>query len=304
VARDDGRSDSARQTNEQEGDDETTANGRGKRRMAANVQWERGKEGFMLKRIFQLMMVVFLVGGAAWAADDPMVGDWKLNPDKSKLTDVMNVESLGGNKYSFDFGGGDPEIAVADGTDQPGHFGTTIEVIVGAPDEWTFVRKKEGKVLVTGIWTLSKDGSTLKDHFTAARPNGDSTSLDYVYSRSGGGSGFAGRWVSLSERVNSEIVLKVQAWEGDGFSFISQGGAGTKNVKLDGKDYANVGAAVDGRKASARRVNERTVEITDKIGEKVTDTQEISVSADGKTLTVTAHIPRRSETNVQVFDRQ
>jgi hypothetical protein len=44
-----------------------------------------------------------------------MVGDWKLNRQKSTLTDVMKVGSLGGNKYSFDFGGSDPEIAVADG---------------------------------------------------------------------------------------------------------------------------------------------------------------------------------------------
>jgi hypothetical protein len=272
--------------------------------MANDVLREKDKEGYMLKRVFQLMVVACVVGGTAWAAGDPIVGDWKLNPQKSKLTDVMKVENLGGNKYSFDFGGGDPEIAVADGTDQPGHFGITIAVSVGAPDKWTVVRKKDGKVLVTGVWTLSKDGSTLNDHFTAARPNGDSTSLDYVYKRTGGGSGFVGMWVSTSEQVNSVVVLKIRAWEGEGLSFISQGGGGTKNVKFDGKDYTNVGAVVDGMTASAQRVNERTVEMTDKISGKVRDTQEISVSADGKTLTITVHIPGRSEPDVQVFERE
>jgi hypothetical protein len=258
----------------------------------------------MLKRVFRLAVVVCLLGGTVWAADDPMVGDWQLNPEKSKMTDVMKVGSLGGNKYSFDFGGGDPEIAVADGTDQPGHFGITIGVIVDAPDKWTVVRKKDGKVLVTGVWTLSKDGSTLNDHFTSVRPSGDSTSLDYVYQRTGDGSGFAGTWVSSSEQVNSVVVLKVRGWGSDGLSFISQGGAGTWNVKFDGKDYANVGAVVDGMTASARRVNERALEMTDKIGGKVRKTQEISVSADGKTLTITLHVPGRSEPDVQVFDRE
>jgi len=272
--------------------------------MAADVLRERRKEGSVLKRVCQLMVVACLVGSAAWAADDPMVGNWKLNPKKSTLTDVMKVKSLGDNKYSFDFGGGDPEIAVADGTDQPGHFGIMIAVSVDAPDKWTVVRKKDGKVLVTGVWTLSKDGSTLNDHFTAARPNGDSTSLDYVYRRTGGGSGFAGTWVSSSEQVNSVVELKVRAWQDDGLSFISQGGGGTKNVKLDGKDYANVGAVVDGLTASARRVNERTVEMTDKISGKVRDTQEISVSPDGKTLTMTVHITGRSAPDVQVFERE
>src|SRR5215472_17170006 len=272
--------------------------------MAADVLREGGKEGCVLKRVCQLMVMAWLVGSAAWAADDPMVGDWKLNPKKSKLTDVMKVGSLGGKKYSFDFGGGDPEIAVADGTDQPGHFGITIAVSADAPDKWTVVRKKDGKVLVTGVWTLSKDGSTLNDHFTSVRPNGGTTSLDYVYKRTGGGSGFAGTWVSSSEQVNSVVVLKVRAWEGDGLSFITQGGGGTKSVKLDGKDYANVGAVVDGMTACAQRVNEGKVEITDKISGKVRATQEIRVSDDGKTLTITVHIPGRSEPDVQVFERE
>lgn len=241
---------------------------------------------------------------SAWAADDPMVGDWKLNPAKSKLTDVMKVGSLGGNKYSFDFGGGDPEIAIADGTDQPGHFGIMIAVIVDAPDKWTVVRRKDGKMLGSGVWTLSTDGSTLTDHFTAVRPSGGSTSLDYTYKRTGGGSGFVGTWVSSIEQVNSVVVLKIREWEGDGLSFFSQGGAGTKNIKLDGKDYANVGAVVDGQAASARRVDERTVEMTDKFKGTVIDTQDIHVSADGKTLSMTIHLPKRDEPNEEVFDRE
>ena len=259
----------------------------------------------MLARVFQWMLVVYLVGGiASAAAEDPMVGDWKLNPAKSKLTDEMKVADLGGNKYSFDLGGGDPEIAVADGTDQPGHFGTTIAVIVGGPDKWTFVRKKGGKMQVTGVWTLSEDGSTLTDHYTSVRPSGETATSDYVYDRRGGGQGFAGNWVSRSTQVNSALVIKVQAWEGDGLSFITPGAAGTKNVKFDGKDYSNVGASVDGLTAAARRTNERTLELTDKLSGKVIDTQDVKVSDDGKTMTMTIHIPRRSEPNVQVFDKQ
>jgi hypothetical protein len=272
--------------------------------MAVDVLLERAKESFMLKRVCLLVSVAGLLGSLAWAAEDPMVGDWKLNPQKSRLTDVMKVGSLGGNKYSFDFGSGDPEIAVADGTDQPGHFGTMIAVSVDAPNRWTVVRKKDGKVLVTGVWTLSQDGRSLNDHFTAARPNGDSTNLDYVYKRTDGGSGFVGTWVSSSEQVNSVIVLKVRTWGDDGLSFISQGGGGTKNVKFDGQDYANIGAGVDGVTASAQRLNKYKVKITDKIAGKVRDTQEISVSPDGKSLTITIRVPGWSEPNIQVFDRE
>jgi hypothetical protein len=56
--------------------------------------------------------------------------------------------------------------------------------------------------------------------------------------------------------------------------------------------------------SSGQRVNDRTIQLTDKIGEKVLDTQEISVSDDGRTLTMTRHLPQQSEPNVLVFDKQ
>jgi hypothetical protein len=82
---------------------------------------------------------------ALWAVDDPFLGKWKVSPAKSVLMDVMKVTSLGGNKYSFDFGGGSPETIVADGTDQPGSSGTTMSTTIISPNEWRGVRKKDGK---------------------------------------------------------------------------------------------------------------------------------------------------------------
>jgi hypothetical protein len=48
----------------------------------------------MFKRAFQFFLISSLVTGALWAADDLFVGDWKLNPSRSKLTDVMKVETF------------------------------------------------------------------------------------------------------------------------------------------------------------------------------------------------------------------
>ncbi|HTU46537.1 MAG TPA: hypothetical protein VMF91_15825 [Bryobacteraceae bacterium] len=259
------------------------------------------KEGFMFKRAFLLLPLAALAAGVAWAADDPMVGNWKLNPQKSKLTDEMKVTSLGGNKYAFDFGG-NPETIVVDGTDQPANFGTTFAVTEVAPDEWTGVRKKDGRVEIKGIWKLSKDGNTLHDDFTFIADNRKTTHLVYLYERRGGGSGFAGDWVSTKEQRDTVYVLQVKPFEGDGLSFITSG-RGTKNVKFDGKDYPNVGSGMK-VVSSAQRVNERTVELRDKIGGKEVDAQEISVSQDGKTLTMTVHVPGRSEPNVLVFEKE
>lgn len=257
----------------------------------------------MSKRPLQLLLVGCLFSSALWAANDPMVGDWKLNSQKSKLIDEMKVTSLGGNKYSFDFGGGDPETIVADGTDQPGNFGTTFAVTAVSPDEWRGVRKKNGRVVIKGIWKLSKDGNTLHDDYTGIGDNGKTIHLVYVYERRGGGTGFAGDWVSTSEQVDTVYVVQVRPHEGEGLSIISPSEGVTKSIRFDGKDYPNAGSGVK-TVSSAQRVNERTVELTDKIGGKVVDTQQISVSEDGKTLTMTVRVPGRSEPNILVFDRE
>ena len=115
----------------------------------------------MLKHGSWLVLVGGLMVGVLWAASDPFVGEWKLNSTKSKLTDEMKVANVGGNKYAFDFGGGSAETIVIDGTDQPGIEGTTLSVSSQGPTSWKVVRKKDGRVLVTGIWELSKDGKTL-----------------------------------------------------------------------------------------------------------------------------------------------
>jgi hypothetical protein len=259
----------------------------------------------MSKRTFQLLLVACLVTGMLWAANDAFLGRWKLNPSKSKLTDQMKVEVAGANKYAIDFGGGVAEIVVADGKDQPGRFGTTLAITVEGPDTWKVVRKRNGRTLLTGIWKLSEDGKTLSDSFTANQPNGSTFSLDYLYKRTAGSSGFAGTWESTSEKVNSAFELQIRPYQGDGFSFINPAQGSTQNMKFDDNDYPNLGPNVaPGSASSGRRVNERTLEITDKIKGKVTDTRQIEISPDGKTLTMIVHAVGRSKPNILVFDRE
>jgi hypothetical protein len=259
----------------------------------------------MFKRTIQLLLVSYLASGAVWAANEPFIGEWKLNPSQSKLTDQMKVESVAGNKYAFDFGAGSTEAIVPDGTDQPGLAGTTLSVTIERPDSWRVVRKQDGRVLLTADWELSKDGNTLTDDFTQLGPNGSSTSVKYVYKRLAGTTGFAGTWESTSETLNSVYVIKVQPYEGEGLSFINSSQGITRNVTFDGKDNPLVGPnAPAGATSSAARVNERTLEITTRINDKVAGTQEDTLSSDGKTLTMTVHAAGRTAPNIFVFDRE
>ena len=188
---------------------------------------------FISKRSFLLLLAACAVTGAACAAQDRFVGEWKLNPSKSKLVDHMKVESLGGNKYEFDLGGG-PERIVADGTDQAGAFGTMLSVTVQGLDTWKVVRKKDGRMLLTGNWKLSQDGNTLTDNYTEFDPKGSPSTTNYLFTRTAGGPGFAGTWESTMP-MPSSFVLQIRPYEGNGLSFV-RSPQDTRNLKLDGKD--------------------------------------------------------------------
>lgn len=250
----------------------------------------------VFKRTLGGLLAAGLTIGAACAAESPFIGTWKLDPSKSRLPDEMKVESKGGNTYAFDFGAG-AETIVVDGSDQAGYGGTLLSVKAEAPDTWIVVRKKDGRQQLRATWKLSKDGRTLTDYFRGA-----TLSMDYVYQRTGAGAGFAGDWRSIKETMNTPLVMQVTAFQSDGLSFITPSQHVTRNVKLDGKDYPNA-APNSGASSSARRVDERSLVITDKAAGTVSDTRELRLSADLKTLTVTVHIPGRVQPNVMVFAR-
>jgi hypothetical protein len=252
----------------------------------------------MSRRIFEILLTVFLTSGMAAAAETPFVGEWKLDPSQSRLPDEMKVLSKGGNTYVFDFSG-TPETIVVDGSDQPGVSGTLLSVKPEAPDTWVVIRKNGGQQLLRATWKLSNGDKTLTDYFRGAR-----LSADYVYQRTGSGSGFAADWKSISEKINSPFALQVKTFEGDGLSIANLYTQITKSMKADGKDYPDTGAnAPKGASAALRRVNDRTLAITDKINGTVTITEDIALSSDLKTLTMTQHVTGHDRPNVLVFRR-
>lgn len=256
----------------------------------------------MLKRAFTLLVMAGMAASIASAAENPFIGNWKMNSSKSRTPDEMKVASKGGNTWSFDFGG-TPEIIAVDGTDQPGIAGTTLSVKPDAPDTWIVERKKDGKLLLRATWKLANDGSTLTDYYREFEPDGSTLSMDYVYQRHGGGSGFAADWQSIRETRNTPLNLRVTAYQGDGLSFITSPGSVTQNARLDGKDYPNPGP--NARSSSAIvQVDEQTLQMTDKYGGIVRDTREFKLSPDGKSLTMTVHVQGRTATDVLVFDRE
>jgi hypothetical protein len=260
----------------------------------------------MLKRTAQWLLVASLITTSLRAADNPFVGKWKLNGSKSRLPDEMKVKKVSANKYAFAFEGGEfAETIVADGTDQPGVFGTTFSVTVEGPNSWKVVRKTDGKILLTANWKLSVDGNTLDDDFTLIQPNGSKFNVYYVYKRTAGGPGFDGTWDSTRETVSSVFELQIQPYESDGLTFVIPSQGTVKNLNFDGKDYAYERPNVKAKFASSmRRVDERTLAVTDKVDGKLAGTEEIKISPDHNVLTMTIQSVGQTRPEIRVFDRE
>jgi hypothetical protein len=272
----------------------------------------------MLNRTLQLLLAGCLISGSLWAADNPFVGKWRVNPSKSILNDEMQVEAAGANRYTFTFGPGQVDTIVADGSDQPALSGTTLSVTVKGPNSWDVTRKLKGRTLLTAQWTLSADGKTLNDAFTQylpdgmtlfsqPLPNGSTLFLPYVYNRTAGISGFVGTWDSESAKVKAGIELQIQPYEVDGLLLKRSDEATPKRIELDGNDHPDIdlNGADKGTAYSGRRLNARSLEIADKFNGKTTGTQRFELSPDLKTLTVTVSLIGQSKPqSIIVYNRE
>ena len=103
-------------------------------------------------------------------------------------------------------------------SDQPGQSGTLLSVKAEAPDTWIVGRKKGSRLLLKATWKLSSDDSTLTDYYREFESDGSTLSMDYVYQRTGGGSGFAADWQGIKETMNSPFLMEVKEFQGDGLS--------------------------------------------------------------------------------------
>ena len=245
----------------------------------------------MIKRIVGLAFLAWLAISASAAASDPFVGVWKLNLARSRLTDKMKVENAGGDKYTFDFGGG-PETIVVDGTDQPtALYGGGTLAVGREGDTWKVVRKSSGHTVIPAIWSLSADGDTLTDRYTGFDAAGSPYNLLYTYRRMAGGTGFAGTWMSTSEKAVDFVPgIQLRPFQEGGLSIID-----ASSQLMGNMDFAA---------PLVRRLDAHTVEfLRKKANGELSDFLRLELSPDLKSLTITPHSVAGVEQHVFAFDR-
>jgi hypothetical protein len=117
--------------------------------------------------------------------------------------------------------------------------------------------------------------------------------------------GFPGTWESTKLKIGSPMVWEIRPYDGNGLSFITPAEHEIQNMKFDGKDYPDTGPNVPaGSVSSGRRVDQRTLEMTDKIKGTVMDVTQFKLSPDLNTMTLTVRETGQSKPLTIVYDRQ
>jgi hypothetical protein len=249
------------------------------------------------------------LGAAAVShAQSPFDGTWRINAAQSKLT--AKPFTFYTSQGWFHCVSCTPAYDVqADGQDHPVQGQAYDSVSVTLVDAHTVksVNKKDGKTVTEITSVVSADGKTATNKVTAYPLNGGEPVHEVdTYKRVGvlppGVHATSGNWQTVKFTGSENDLLFTCKTNGDEFTMTDPTGD-SYTAKFDGSDYPYKGAyGTDA--VSLKRIDARTIEETDKLKGKARDTQTMTVSANGKTMTIVDHDLLRDATSTFVATKK
>lgn len=225
-------------------------------------------------------------------AAEPFTGTWKVDLSKARFSPKPDKLELANGTYKCLTC--DPPISVkADGTDQPvtGHPGfDTMSVRVVDDHSVETIAKKAGKVVFVDRTTVAADGLTAKEEFTSHPQSSDkpvtgNMTLKRVGKSMPGMHAASGSWVpEKADNISENALMMTFDETAEGLK-MSQPTGEHYDAKFDGKDYPYGGSA-EINKVLLKRIGPRVIEETDKRDDRVESTVRMTVSADGRTMTM------------------
>jgi hypothetical protein len=250
----------------------------------------------MNKTRHSLVCATFLLAALctseAALAQSPFDGTWHTNIAQSKLSPKPNVFYLSQGWYhcvscnpTFD--------VKADGQDQPvtGQSYDTISVAEVDAKTIALTTKKAGKVISEQNRSVSADGKVLTVKITTHPMNSDQTITSEVTAKlvgppPSGVHATSGSWAIDKLKESDNGLDTTYKTNGDEITMTEPTGA-TYTAKLDGTDSPFKGSYSTDT-VSVKKIDAHTIEETDKRGGQVVEVDKMTVSANGKTMTVVA----------------
>lgn len=243
----------------------------------------------------KLLMLLWIAPTMALAAS-PFDGTWKTKADSFQVSGTPNAYEISQGLYRCT--SCVPPINIkADGTDQSvtGYdYYDTVAIRIVNNNSVERTSKKAGKIVGTTAATVSADRNTLTEEwvdYTGAQPAKGTTASKRRTAGPAGSHALSGTWQpdKFSDGSDSLVTVKYQS-TADGLKMEWNGQS--YDAKFDGKEYLTKNDPGN-TMVSLKRIDANTIEETDRRNGKVTDIIRITVSADGKSLTVVDTDPVR-----------
>ena len=242
-----------------------------------------------------LLCCVFLVSSiisVQGTAQSLFDGTWKIDLNESQSSTTQYNYLLQDGIYHCPTC--DPPLETkADGKDhqitgEPCYDTVSLRVVDAHTTEET--DKRNGKAVGTRRMTISPDGDTATVEWTeSCNAQGDVVAGKDLLARltqsPRGAHAISGSW-RITKRMNrsENALVATLKLEGDTFSFADPSGQ-SYTAKLDGTETPIKGD-LSNTMVSVKRIDEHTIEETDKREGKIVEVTRFTVSADAKTMTV------------------
>jgi hypothetical protein len=246
----------------------------------------------MKQSLFAFLLLPIL----ACAAQSPFDGTWTVflhNPPPSPITHADFAWEIQNGTYKCsacpDMAG--PIQIKADGTDQPVEGRRAFDTLaIKIVDDKTILatEKRDGKIIESVKNTLSADDKILTRDATSylegsKQPFTETTTLARVAAGPAGSHPISGSWRLQPLPVTPIQYTVTYKSSPDGLMMSTTSGK-SFDAKFDGKDYPIKGTT--GRTVSLTKVNDIWIDATNKLDGKIVEVNHMTVSADGKTLTI------------------
>jgi len=239
---------------------------------------------------YALFIIPVFWAPASSLAQSPFDGTWRINMEQTKMSPKPLAFSVNNGMYDCFYCS--PQIHVkADGQDQSvtGQSFDTIRVREIDPRSIITTTKKSGKTVSERTYTVSDDGNILTVKILSHQENGgqpvsEEVTLTRVGMAPAGANATSGSWrINKVKGTESDLITTYRV-SGDELTMSAPTGQ-SYTAKLDGKDHP-VEGEYGYNSISLKLVNDRTIEETHKLDDKVVEVVKMTVSPDGKRMTV------------------
>lgn len=244
-----------------------------------------------MKKLLWILLLSLSMPAAAMA-QSAFDGTWKIELNNAQLPTKPDVYLLQDGMYSCKTCVPAYEVK-ADGQDHAvagDPYWDTISITVVDDHTTDITEKKDGKIVLTAKVTVSPDGDTLDGEYTDSSDTNSSPvtgkgEATRVEKGPAGSSAISGSWQTTKmQSVSDNGLLFTYKVEGDSATMTTPTGQ-SYTAKLDGTDAPYMGDPGT-TSVSVKRMGDNTIEETDKRDGKVIDVSRMTVSADGKTMTI------------------